>query len=528
MSLDLLRKLQKLALFLLIVFLPLSSIPKKFALPGFGGNLSNYFLFIGVLLVLYEWFKYGLEVEYKAKLFFVLYIIWQFICLIHGLYYFEFNEMLTLNQIPNLNVVLGKMSNYGLVVDELVAIKFWILLKSSRNILLLNSIVFLLCFYIWHLYKNNFTEAFMDIRKAFMYLIIIMSIYSFFELLFLKFNLSFAKDILITINPYLYDPMISHGWHPPLIWKNQLRSIFTEPSFFGIVGALCLPLLWSYILEPNNKFIILFMNFYFTFMIAATNARTAVILALGELLLLYLYNIVLKKREYFIKTTVVLVISLFAFGTNIVDFKSFIPVSKSFNDIIVAQKEYKEIRKSNITIENIVVKKANDYVSKNITSVTNKKSRSNEARFSNLVANLNTIKEYPFMGVGTGLKDAYLDRNFTLEARKNGEVKLWSKYLHKEGVLKSGFPSLNKYADVAVQNGIIGLLLYISVAVHLTWKLLQRRKLLCDDYRVIILVIATIGLLIAQLSSAYFVVCNGIVWGLLYCKLEEIRKVESR
>ena len=118
MSLDLLRKLQKLALFLLIVFLPLSSIPKKFALPGFGGNLSNYFLFIGVLLVLYEWFKYGLEVEYKAKLFFVLYIIWQFICLIHGLYYFEFNEMLTLNQIPNLNVVLGKMSNYGVMLGN--------------------------------------------------------------------------------------------------------------------------------------------------------------------------------------------------------------------------------------------------------------------------------------------------------------------------------------------------------------------------------------------------------------------------
>ena len=32
--------------------------------------------------------------------------------------------------------------------------------------------------------------------------------------------------------------------------------------------------------------------------------------------------------------------------------------------------------------------------------------------------------------------------------------------MHNEGVLKSGFPPLNKFADIAVQNGFIGLILY--------------------------------------------------------------------
>ena len=37
------------------------------------------------------------------------------------------------------------------------------------------------------------------------------------------------------------------------------------------------------------------------------------------------------------------------------------------------------------------------------------------------------------------------------------------------------------------------------------------------------LIITMFGLLAVQLSNSAFVICNGIVWGLLYCKLEEIK-----
>ena len=100
--------------------------------------------------------------------------------------------------------------------------------------------------------------------------------------------------------------------------------------------------------------------------------------------------------------------------------------------------------------------------------------------------------------------------------------------MREKGVLKSGHPALNKYADIAVQNGLVGLLLYLSVPGYLFVQLMRRYKYILADYRVVMLVIAMAGLLVVQLSNSAFVICNGIIWGLLYCKLEEIRKVESR
>ncbi len=60
MSFGTLRKLQKIALFCLILFLPLNSIPKRFAIPGIGGDLSNYFFILGMVLLGYEYFRFGL------------------------------------------------------------------------------------------------------------------------------------------------------------------------------------------------------------------------------------------------------------------------------------------------------------------------------------------------------------------------------------------------------------------------------------------------------------------------------------
>ena len=132
------------------------------------------------------------------------------------------------------------------------------------------------------------------------------------------------------------------------------------------------------------------------------------------------------------------------------------------------------------------------------------------------------------MGIGTGLKDAYIDRNLPEFAYNNYEVRNWSRYMRNEGVLRMGYPPLNKYADVAVQNGLVGLLLYLSVPGYLVLQLIGRYKCVLTDYRAVMLVIAMSGLLAAQLSNSAFVICNGIIWGLLYCKLEEIKVIVSK
>ena len=507
MSIELIRKLQKLTLTFLIISLPLNSITKRFAIPGIGGDLSNYFFIIGMLWLIYEYFKFGFEINKKVRLFFCGYIVWQIICLVHGLAVYEFNELLTINQIPRLELILNKLSCHRIMVPEMLAIKAWLFLRFTKNILLSDNIVFLLTFYIYHLYKYDFKSAFSDVRKAIIYLFILMGTYSFVELLWLNLNIPFAKEVLVTINPYLYDPVSSHGWWPPLLWKNQLRSITHEPSYFGILSIFSLPFIWSLLWDKKYKIVGLFSVFYFTFMIAATNARTAIIITLGELMLTVLSLVFIRRREYMIRVSIIVILFFSAFACNLINFQSIL----NYNQEMSVQK----------------VQSVQSFVANNVTSVGNTISRSNNARFGNLVANINTIVEYPLLGVGTGLKDAYIDRNLPAFALKNGEIRLWSKCMHEKGVLKSGYPALVKYADIAVQNGLIGLALYLSVAVFLIINLLRRLHLVISDYRAVLCAISMSGLLVAQLSNSAFVICNGIIWGLLYCKLEEISSTKS-
>lgn len=62
-----------------------------------------------------------------------------------------------------------------------------------------------------------------------------------------------AAENLKTINPYLHPIVQSHGWWPPLLWKGQMRLIFTEPSIVGNYIAFLLPIFWGGILLVREK-----------------------------------------------------------------------------------------------------------------------------------------------------------------------------------------------------------------------------------------------------------------------------------
>ena len=500
MRLEALHNLEKRLLQLLIIVLPLNGIPQRFNLPGLGEDLVNYVCLLMIIALGYEYIKYRFAISKKAITFFAVFIVWQIICLAGGLITYEYNELLTLDQISKLEVILAYASNFGIEINELVAIKCWLFLRFIKNILLLNNIVFFVAFYIYHLYQSDFTKAFQDIRKAIVALVVIMGTYSFIELLWLKLDLEFAKRFLEFINPYLYDPKTSHGWWPPLLWKNQLRSICPEPSFFGILSIFCLPFLWSLLFKNKHKILFSLLIFYFTLMIAVTNARTAIILVFAEIICLGIWLLIARSKIILKNFVIILSISALAFGANLINFKQLTNEQNTQNTVVAAEK----------------------YLQNNVASVTNVKARSNSARLANLVANLEVIKQHPIFGVGNGLKDAYLDSNLPEFAHTNNEVKNWSRYMHNEGVLKSGYPALNKYADIAVQNGLFGLLLYFLPLLYILQRLYKNKKLILKDGSTIVVIIAMIALLGAMMSNSALVICNGIVWGLLFCKIKEI------
>ena len=151
MKLEALHNLEKRLLQLLIIVLPLNAIPRRFSLPGLGGDLVNYVCFLMIIALGYEYAKYRFTISKKAITFFVVFIVWQIICLAVGLITYEYNELLTLDQISKLEVILGYASNFSIEINELIAIKCWLFLRSIKNILFINNLVFFVAFYIYHL-----------------------------------------------------------------------------------------------------------------------------------------------------------------------------------------------------------------------------------------------------------------------------------------------------------------------------------------------------------------------------------------
>lgn len=126
MRLEALHNLEKRLLQLLIIVLPLNGIPQRFSLPGLGEDLVNYVCLLMIIALGYEYVKYRFTISKKAITFFAVFIAWQIICLVVGLITYEYNELLTLDQISKLEVILGYASNFGIEINELVAIKCWL------------------------------------------------------------------------------------------------------------------------------------------------------------------------------------------------------------------------------------------------------------------------------------------------------------------------------------------------------------------------------------------------------------------
>ena len=496
MSLENIHRLERVLLFLMIISLPLDCLPKKFSIPGLGQSLTGYFFLIALALIFYEFIKYCFYIPKLAIRFICIYLIWQCICLAIGLYTYQYDNLLAIEQIPKLDWLMIKLKEYGIILPEIQSIKWWLFVRTVRSIVVLDNVIFISMFYVYHLYHSNFSEAFKDFRKAITILVILMGIYSIVELSWLKLNFKWAEDILKSINPYLYDIETLNTWWPPLLWRGQLRSLTSEPSFFGILSIMILPFLWSHLFEKKIKIWHYFLLFYYCLMIFATNARTAIVVTLVQLLLLIVLILISRNIQYMKSVVIIIVITAFAFGVNLINFKG---VTQNQGDSI-----------------SIEVMDSEAYLEHNINSISNTTSRSNGARWSNLWANIYVVRDHPIFGVGTGLKDAYMYEYIQDVGKNNNEVQNWSKDMLEKGVLKSGYPALNKYADVAVQNGVTGLILYLLPVFFILANLIKYWNKGKGSY-IACTSISMLGLLAAQLSNAAFAECNGFIWGLLTC-----------
>lgn len=89
--------------------------------------------------------------------------------------------------------------------------------------------------------------------------------------------------------------------------------------------------------------------------------------------------------------------------------------------------------------ESFLQKAGESYVSENIASAVGKSQRSNRARFSLMEAELRVWTDYPLLGVGKGLKGAYIPDKLPSDAIESSEVRMWLDRLHSNGALKHHF-----------------------------------------------------------------------------------------
>lgn len=500
-------------LILAIVFLPINNF--HISLPIIGSILSYLFLLLGVLFFVYKTIieKEGLESDERFFIYFLgVLMLWKCICSILGTYEYSFNHLIWLEQIEKLKYLLQSFHDFGIEIDDLTALKIWIGIRAVKNSILDIFLTYGVSVWVYHLYIHEKNESgektvfFSHIIFAVCVLCSTLILYSFFEIGYLRGN-RFCANLLSMINPLLYEVKAVHGWWPPLLWKNQLRSLFAEPSFFGIGSTFVIPFLFYKMLKSKNKGLFFVVYGIFIVMLFMTRARTAVVLFLMQCFLFLVYAFGFNKK-YIKNTLKILCVSGVSFYIALSLMSGFKPISDNSYGVPSLQST------------------AFDYVNDNIISIVGNK-RSNSARVANIRATFLTGFQHPLFGVGMNLTSAYVNDNLTEEDLMNEEVRNWSKYMREDGAIKSPIPVLNQFSNEIAYFGIPGLVLYILPMVFILQRLIKLLKSGLN-LEIACVSIAYMSSLVAMLSNVAFFtyyVLTGLMLKLLHNEAKGEKKV---
>lgn len=236
-----------------------SNIPEGIRLNFIGGSIGNqlvlYPLLVGLIYTLYCQNKYK-NIFIKKKefvLFSFIYIITGLISIGLGLLQYPFyDEILNgpLTQIPKIPMMISFFSYLQIDFDRNNLILGWMFTRVIKGMLLSYLWTFCMGYIIFCWHKNTGEESFKILTRATLCGVCVILLYSVIELFYLG-HVSAAGDILKIVNPYIHSIENDGTWWPPLLWGGQLRSVFAEPSYFGIYAAFAMPLLWYKLIETH-------------------------------------------------------------------------------------------------------------------------------------------------------------------------------------------------------------------------------------------------------------------------------------
>ena len=277
-----------------------TKIPKEIQMSFFAGNMGDklaiYPILIGMLYTIYCHNKYkNIFINFnKIKKYIFIYVCVIISSMILGFYNYPYYELIAngpIEQIDKLPIVLGFFYDVGLSINEDKLMFCWMFIRFVKNSLLEIIYTFFVSYMIYCWYYNRWKKGVSILIKAILMSLSIIFLYNIIEIWYLSGN-DIAKNLLVQITPFFHIIAVDHNWWPPLLWNGQMRSIFAEPSNFGIYGAFCIPFLWYTLLNAKkNKIGYIVLIIFFSFSMFLTKARTATALFGEELILLTIFLI---------------------------------------------------------------------------------------------------------------------------------------------------------------------------------------------------------------------------------------------
>jgi O-antigen ligase len=339
------------------------------------------------------------------------------------------------------------------------------LTRFSRQLLALSIalVLFITTYNVFNKFSKK--ESFYLLRRVFLYSFIFVSLYSFFEILIVVFNVSYLKNIFSVFD---YFPFTETSLD--LIY-HRISSVSYEPPFLAIYLITIAGWMFSYILtsKKNIKYLPTLIVFILTFF---SGSRTALIVVLFQFII-FIW-IVFSASKKFNK-----IIQRFLTVSSILAFLIFMFNREKITESIETKIETLDFKK-------------------NI-----KKSISNRSRFGIQYTSLLIFKENPILGVGFGQQGYHArDKYPKWVTKKNYEFNLY--YLNNKE--KSFPPGFNLYTRLLAETGIIGLLIFIFfifLIFHQCKKLIKNKKK-SDKVFPIVLLISFVGFSINWLQFDSF------------------------
>lgn len=551
--------------FTLIVTVIFAPIPKSISLDILGATgreFSIYPLVFGMILMSYIWIKLRKErwvniinifPEFpgnflKLKWYLGILLVTLGISVILGVLSYPYYEQLLSNSAFLPGRLTHTMEIFHFNDISKVGIRLWLIFKGLKNIFFDVFWLFGGSFLIYLWYWNRPARCFELLIKGIFVSFGIIFLYELIELPYLLGNQT-AAHILSTINPYIHQigqlnnyyvgnndtAVKAYAWWPPLLWKHQVRSVFPEPSFFGMYCAFAVPWLWfawfrikkGDLLSLKGLSMALVMLFLY-FLLFATQARTAILLLTGELVLLLIYGIYRKNKGVLAKIIAILLIVSMGLGGSLI----FTQVEKDRFTVFNRGIEGNYIKENNG--KSVFSNAGKSYISKNITSAVGKDKRSNRARFSLMEAELKVWMAHPVLGVGKGLKAAYIPEQLPSDATKSSEVRMWIDRLHANGPLRATFPDVSEYTSKLCEIGLLGCLLYYFPAAYLAYFFLlflrrnrENKQYLRIQSLLSFYLISLAGILAGGISTSLNVnYCFGVLLGIGFILHHQVKKLE--